>query len=147
MKDGHVKISRVSEDGREMILDVLGPGEVFGELSIIEEGSRNEFAEALDDILICTISKSDFEMMLMQNPNLNFQLAKRIGLRLRKFEEKLSDLAFKDVSKRIIGFLVRHAEEFGKIKQGIVTVKSFLSHQEIAYLKKINEILEKKLGK
>jgi CRP-like cAMP-binding protein len=134
LKEGHVKLSHLHEDGREVILDVLGPGEIFGELSLVDEGERQEIAEALDDVLICTINKRDFEMMLRQNPDLNFELTKRIGLRLLKFEEKINDLVFKDVTKRIMSFLVRYAGDFGKIKGGVVTINAFLSQQEIAYL-------------
>ncbi len=136
LKEGHVKISRVSEDGNELILDIIGPGEIFGELSLVEEESqgRSEIAEALDDVLICTIKRQDFEEMLRKNPELNFKVIKRIGLRLRKIEERVEDLVFKDVSRRIASFLVRYAEEFGTMKSGIITIKSFLSHQEIAFL-------------
>ncbi|TAK55083.1 MAG: Crp/Fnr family transcriptional regulator [Bacteroidetes bacterium] len=134
LKEGHVKLSRIHEDGREIILDVLGPGEILGELSLIEEGGQKELAEALDNVLICTMNKRDFETMVMNNPALNLRLTKWVGLRLRRFEEKMSELAFKDVNKRIISFLIRYAEDFGKIKGGTVTIPSFLSHQEIAYL-------------
>jgi len=135
LKEGHVKISRLAEDGNEIILDVLGPGEVFGELSFsITDEVRGELAQALDDVVICTMKKSDFESLLKMKPELNFELTKRIGLRLRKFEERISDMMFKDVRKRIAGFLVRYAEEFGKMKDGVVTIKMHLSHQEIALL-------------
>ncbi|MBI1804869.1 MAG: Crp/Fnr family transcriptional regulator [Ignavibacteriae bacterium] len=134
LKEGHVKLSRLHEDGREMILDILGPGELFGELSVVEQGGRKEIAETLDDALVCSMSKEDFENMVMNNPLLNLQLTKWMGLRLRRFEEKMSDLAFKDVTKRIISFLVRYADDFGKIRGGTVHISSFLSHQEIAYL-------------
>ncbi len=134
LKEGHVKLYRLHEDGREVILDILGPGEIFGELSMIDQGGRSEAAETLDDVLVCSMSMKDFESMLLHNPGLNLQLTKWIGLRLRRFEEKMSDLAFKDVTKRIISFLVRYAEDFGKMKAGGVHLSSFLSHQEIAFL-------------
>jgi len=134
LKEGHVKLYRLHEDGREVILDVLGPGEIFGELSLSGDGRAEDFASALDDALICTVKKSDFESMLLKSPEMNLRLTRWFGLRLRKFEEKVNDLAFKDVTKRIVGFLVRFAEEFGKIKAGTVTVPAFLSHQDIAYL-------------
>ena len=91
-------------------------------------------AQALDDVLICAVKKQDFEKLMMMNPELNFKITKRIGLRLRKFEERVSDLVFKDVRKRLATFLIDHAEEFGKVKQGIITIKMHLSHQEIAFL-------------
>ncbi|MEX1275986.1 MAG: Crp/Fnr family transcriptional regulator [Bacteroidota bacterium] len=135
LKEGHVKISRLTSDGREVILDVVGPGELFGEISFVrEEESAGELAQALDDVMICTIKKTDFEDLLKMHPDLNFQVTKRIGLRLKKFEERVTDMVFKDVRKRIASFLVRYAEEFGKIKGGIVTIKMHLSHQEIALL-------------
>jgi CRP-like cAMP-binding protein len=135
LKRGHVKISRIHPDGREVILDVVGPGEIFGELALIEEGEQsNEMAQALDDALICTMKIEDFESLMKENPELNMKITKRIGLRLRKFEERVTDLVFKDTKKRIASFLVRYAEEFGNMKQGVVSIKMHLSHQEIALL-------------
>lgn len=134
LKEGHVKISRLSEDGKELILDIIGPGEIFGELSLVEGGGRNEIAEALDVVIVCAMNKADFESILKSNPELNFEVTKRMGLRLRKIEERVTDLVFKDVGGRVTSFLVRYAEEFGKIKGGVVKVHSFLSHQEIAFL-------------
>lgn len=135
LKDGHVKISRLAADGKEVILDVLGPGEIFGELSFSGSGETgSELAQALDEAVICTMKSEDFESLLKMKPELNFEVTKRIGLRLRKFEERISDMLFKDVRKRIAAFLVRSAEEFGKIKGGIITIKMPLSHQEIALL-------------
>ena len=135
LKEGHVKISRISGDGKEMILDVLGPGELFGELSMTEqEGARNEMAQALDEAVICTVRKEDFESMLRSNPGLNVEVTRRVGLRLRKFEERVVDLMFKDVRTRIATFLVRYAEELGKMKSGQITIRMHLSHQDIAFL-------------
>jgi CRP/FNR family cyclic AMP-dependent transcriptional regulator len=134
LKEGHVKLYRLHEDGREVILDILGPGEIFGELSVLDQGERREAAETLDETLVCSMNMKDFEKMLLHNPLLNLQLTKWVGFRLRRFEEKISDLAFKDVTKRIISFLVRYADDFGKIKEGTVQISSSLSHQEISYL-------------
>ncbi len=78
--------------------------------------------------------REDFELLLSQHPQLHVKITKRIGVRLRKFEERLTDLVFKDTKKRLATFLVRNAEEFGKMKSGTITVKIHLSHQEIALL-------------
>lgn len=135
LKEGHVKISQLAEDGKEIILDVLGPGEIFGELSFSGSGDASgELAQALDDAVICTMKKDDFESLLKMKPELNFEVTKRIGLRLKRFQERISEMVFKDVRKRIAAFLVRYAEEFGKMKGGVVTIKMHLSHQEIALL-------------
>ena len=135
LKQGHVKISRMNPEGKEVILDVIGPGELFGELALSEEESpRSEIAETLDEAVICAIKRDDFESLLRMNPDLNLQITKRVGLRLRKIEERVSDLVFKDVKKRIATFLVRYAEEFGKVKHNIVSIRTNLTHQEIAFL-------------
>lgn len=135
LKEGYVKLTRNSPDGKEVILDVIGPGEIFGELSIIDEKeSRNEFAAALNEAVICTIKKSDFEKLASINPSFTLQLTKRIGLRLRKFEERVTDLAFKDVRTRLASLLFRMAKDYGTIHKGIVKIKTNLSHQEIGLL-------------
>lgn len=135
LKQGHVKISRLSEEGKEIILDIIGPGEIFGELSPAGDNeNRNEIAVAIGEVLICTMHRSDFEKMLRKYPELNFRVTKEVGNRLRKVEERVTELVFKDVKKRIASFLVRYAEEFGTIKSGIITIKPPLSHQELGFL-------------
>ncbi len=135
LKEGRVKISRISPEGKEIILDVIGPGELFGELALVDRKSdRDELAVALDDVLICTMRVEDFETMMKKNSDLNMRITKWMGLRLRKFEERIPDLMFKDVNKRIVGFLNKYAQDFGKIKGGVITIKPALSHQDIGYL-------------
>lgn len=135
LKKGHVKISRISEDGKEIILDIIGPGEVFGELLLVDDNeTRNEIATAIGEVLICNMHRSDFEKMLKKYPELNFRVTKEVGARLRKVEERVTELVFKDVKKRIASFLVRYAEDFGTIKSGIITIKPPLSHQELGFL-------------
>ncbi len=135
LKEGRVKISRISPEGQEVILDIIGPGELFGELGIVDpERDRDEIAQAMDDVLICTMRVKDFESMMRENSDLNLRVTKWMGLRLRKFEERIPDLMFKDVNSRVVGFLAKYAEEFGKIKDGVVTIKPTLSHQDIGYL-------------
>ena len=135
LKEGRVKISRISPEGKEIILDVIGPGELFGELALVDRKSdRDELAVALDDVLICTMRVEDFETMMKKNSDLNMRITKWMGLRLRKFEERIPDLMFKDVYKRIVGFLNKYAQDFGKIKGGVITIKPALSHQDIGYL-------------
>jgi CRP-like cAMP-binding protein len=136
LKSGHVKIVRLSPEGREAILDIVGPGEIFGELALTDEPEEEyvEIAEALDEVLICAMSKDDFTEFLKKNPDLNLRMLKLIGLKLRRVESKVEDLIFKNVRERIITFLLRFAEAFGKIKDRQITVPKFLSQDEIAHL-------------
>lgn len=136
LKKGRVKLLRVDPEGEEVLLDILGPGEIFGELLFDddEEERSGEMAIAMDDCLICTFRKEDFFQLLRDNPELSFRITRRIGLRMRKFEQRISDLVFKDVRKRIASFLVQHAEDFGKIKGGVITIRMRLSHQDLGLL-------------
>ena len=76
LKEGHIKLSLLNEDGKEIIIDILGPGEMFGELALVDDEGRKEIAETLDDVMICSISKKDFETLLRQNPELKLRLTK-----------------------------------------------------------------------
>ncbi len=107
LKEGQVKISKLTEDGRQVILDVLGPGEIFGELSLLKDGRpRDEMAETMGEVIICSIPREHIEKALEKNPRAYMEITKRIGIRMRKFEEKLSEMLFKDVRKRIAGFKI-----------------------------------------
>ncbi len=132
--EGHVKLSRLTNEGRPTILDVLCPGEIFGKLLIEGGDIPNEFAEADDDVTVCVISRSNFQALLAQLPEIHFHLAKRVGDRLQEFDEKISDLLFKDSTKRIISFLVRYAMDSGVPRGGQIAIETPLSHQEIAGL-------------
>lgn len=134
LKEGQVKLSRVSDDGREAIIAILKPGEIFGELAITGETNREDSAIAMDEAVICTISKENFEMLLMDNPKLNLKIIKIIGLKLQKVERGLENMIFKDSYSRINYFLVNYAKDYGKKIGDEIFIKSSLTHQDIANL-------------
>ena len=134
VQEGHVKLSRLNDDGRPIILDVLCPGEIFGKLALESGDLTNEFAEAADDVTFCVISRSNFQALLAQVPELHSHLTKQIGNRVQEFEEKIADLVFTDTTRRIINFLVRYGHDFGRSKKGPTTIEKPLSHQEISSL-------------
>jgi CRP-like cAMP-binding protein len=137
LKKGKVKISRMSESGKEMILAILGPGEIFGELSITGQNQREEIAEATEDAVICSVSIADFQRMMEMNPKFNFQITKFIGFRLRKIQSRLENLIFKTAEQRVRFFIKELVEEHGR---QIITspeervVKIRLTHEDIAKL-------------
>ncbi len=114
LKKGKVKISRLSEDGKEVILGILGPGEVFVELSLIDQGKRDEIAIVTENALVCKISTDQFEKMMQQNKALNFQITKFIGLRLKKIQNRLGNIIFKTSEQRIRSFINEMAHDFGR---------------------------------
>ena len=134
LKEGNVKLTRVSDDGKEVITSILKPGEIFGELIITGEANREDTAIAIDEVTICTISKENFETLLIENPELNLRITKLIGLKLQKVERDLESLIFKDSSTRVRNFLVSYADEYGKKIGDEIFIKTNLTHQDIANL-------------
>ena len=134
LKKGRVKLTRTSPEGKEMIMALISPGEIFGESSFLDDGERTDFAIALDDCLICTINKDDFRKFVDENPGLNLHITKLIGLRLKKFSERIEELVFKDAPQRVVSFLLNMAKDNGRQIGSDIYVRPFLKHQDIAEL-------------
>ncbi|MCH7658998.1 MAG: Crp/Fnr family transcriptional regulator [Bacteroidetes bacterium] len=134
LKEGKVKISRISEDGRTTTLQLIGPGEIFGESAILGQERHENFAEVVEDAVICTLSKDLLSEMMERNPGLNRSVTKFIGFRIRKIEARMEDLVFKNARERVITFLKRYISTFGKKLVDGIMVRPFLTHQEIADL-------------
>lgn len=95
LKEGKVKISRVSEDGRSTTLQLIGPGEIFGESAILGQKRHENIAEVVEDAVICTVSKEMFQDFMDRNPRLNRRITKFIGFRMRTIQAHVEDLVFK----------------------------------------------------
>jgi CRP-like cAMP-binding protein len=137
LKKGKVKVSILSPDGREVILAFLGPGEVFGELSLTGQEKREEIAEVTEDAVICRIEIHDFESMMEKNPKFNLQVTKLIGFRLKKIQNRLENLIFKTAEQRVKSFIRETVLEFGREiagdqNQRVVELK--LTQEDIAKL-------------
>ncbi len=134
LKEGKIKISRIHADGRTTTLDLLGPGEIFGESALLGQNTHTNMAEAIEDAVVCTINREMFQQMLDKNPGVNRSINKFIGFRLRKIQAQVEDLVFKNAQERIEAFLKRYATTFGKSMVDGIRVRPFLAHQEIASL-------------
>jgi CRP/FNR family cyclic AMP-dependent transcriptional regulator len=134
LKEGKVKIANFSDEGKEVIKTILQPGEVFGEFSLLNEDRRTDFAQALDKVKVCKMSKANFQALMERYGNFSIGVNKLIGLRLKKIERRLESLFFKDARARVVEFLLDMAEEQGE-KVGFETmIKNHLTHQDIANL-------------
>ncbi|RMD48476.1 MAG: Crp/Fnr family transcriptional regulator [Ignavibacteria bacterium] len=134
LKRGRVKLTRTSPDGKEMILALVNPGEVFGELSILDGEERTDYAIAMDNCLICAISREEFLSFISKRPELNLKITKLIGFKIRKYSEKIEQLIFKDAAQRVITFILDQATNYGKKIGNQLFIKPFLTHQDIAEL-------------
>ncbi|GMR04981.1 MAG: Crp/Fnr family transcriptional regulator [Thermodesulfobacteriota bacterium] len=134
LKEGRIKITHITEDGKELTLDILEPGDIFGELALAGEQERETSAEALEDSFICTIKREDFEDFVGKNPLLSLTITKWIGSRLRRIENRLENLLFQDVRTRILTLFNDLAARYGTDVDEGRKLNIRLSHQEIANL-------------
>ncbi len=134
LKKGRIKIGTYSPEGRQIIKAILGKGEIFGELSLTGEGKRTDFAQALDDSLICALPFTEMEKLMERNSSLGLRVTKLIGLRLRRMERRLKDVIFKDARTRVIDLIKEMAETHGRKVGFEVLVDHNLTHQDIANL-------------
>ena len=134
ISEGRVRIGHYLEDGKEAVSSILTTGEIFGELALAGEEKRRDFAQAMDNTIICPLSIEDLKELMYGNRELSFSLLKLVGLRLMKLERKLELLVFKDARTRIVEFLKDTASWKGK-KVGFETlIPTKLTHKDIASL-------------
>jgi len=101
LQKGRMKITALSEDGHEVVHEILGPGEIFGTTSSLLGIARTTSAQTLETSLLCEIRQKDFESLLTMYPALSLQVLKSVGLRLKKAEAQLLNVICNDVSTRV----------------------------------------------
>jgi CRP/FNR family transcriptional regulator len=101
VQKGRMKITALSEDGQEVVYEIVGPGEIFGDTSTILGIPRSTSAQTLEASLICEIRQKDFESLLTAYPELSLRLLKFLGRRLKKAEDHVLNVICHDVSTRV----------------------------------------------
>lgn len=134
LKRGRVKIANTAPSGKAVTFDILEPGEVFGELEVLQGAPHSTSAEALDDALICVIRRKEFDQYLAMHPNVTIKLTKLIGLRLKKIQRRVEDLVFRDVPARLAHLLSELGKSEGNTSPQGVRLKVNLTHQEMVNL-------------
>lgn len=132
--EGRVKIGSYGETGKEITKAILNPGEVFGELSLIGESKRRDFAFAMEDSDTCILSVGEMKSLMRDHTALNLFIMKILGSRVLEMEQRLESLVFKDSRTRIVEFLKDLADKKGQRVGYEMLVRKFMTHQEIANL-------------
>jgi CRP-like cAMP-binding protein len=130
--EGSVKITRLSDAGREVILAMLGESDFFGEMSLLDGAGRSANVVALEESEVLTLARNDFLDILQQYPKISISLLEELTQRIRKSDQQIESLSLSDVEQRIGITLIRLAEELGTIKQGSVKIKNLPYQQDIA---------------
>jgi CRP-like cAMP-binding protein len=111
LKKGRVQLYRISPNGKKLVVATLGPGTIFGEMSLVGQGMHNTFAEAVDDCLLCVMSRADVERLMSEKPSVAFRFVEALGERVTTLESSLEEIAFKSIPARLASLLLRLADE------------------------------------
>ncbi|MCW3060104.1 MAG: transcriptional regulator, Crp/Fnr family [Capsulimonas sp.] len=131
---GRVKVSRVSEQGREVTLGLIEGSQIFGETGLLAENLPYELmAETLEDSLVCVFRRNDIIAALNETPAAAMEMMKLIADRRSQAEATVADLVFLEVPKRLSKLLLRLNDEYGsKTSRGGTLIKAKFTHQELA---------------
>ena len=132
--DGKLKLGTTSNDGRENLLSILGPGDMFGELSLFDPGPRTATATAVVDSKLLALANDQVIGWVKEHPQVSLQLLGRLAQRLRKANDVLSDLVFADVPGRVAKAIIELGERFGTKKDDGLHVNHELTQEELAQL-------------
>ena len=132
VQSGTIKITRVNDEGKEVILALLGPGEIFGELAILDGEARSANALAQESCKLLAINKQDFLEILKTNFSVSYNLMCELAKRLRKSDQQIEALSLSDAEHRIGVSLLNLAEDMGVIRKGRVTIQNLPFQQDIA---------------
>jgi CRP/FNR family transcriptional regulator len=138
IKSGYIRLGYLDEVGNRAIKDILQPGDFFGQISLEKENLNGEFAQAMrSDVSLCSFTVEKFDALLRKKPQLAVTYSKWIGVRLRRFENRLLNLLQKDAKTRLIHFLEQLLKEAKTRKESgpdEVRIPNYLIHEEIAQL-------------
>ena len=124
LKRGRVDLYRLTNDGRKLVIATLGPHTIFGEMGLIGQRMYGCFAEAVEDCLLCILSRSDMKSLARRNPEVGLLMLAEMERRLQDREAELEAIAFQGLPTRLATLLLREANDLG-------TVEGY-SHQDLA---------------
>ena len=132
IQSGKVKLGRKSPDGRENLLWIAGPADMFGELSIFDPGPRTSSATTVTDVRAVSMDRPMLREWISKRPEIAEQLLRVIARRLRRTNNMLAELIFTDVPGRVARALLQFAQRFGSQEAGLLRVTHDLTQEEIA---------------
>jgi len=132
LKEGRVRLYRLSPEGKSLTTAIIGPGSVFGEMVLLGQGMRESFAEAIDDCIVCTLNRRDVQDILLADPRVARRLIELISQRLIEAERKLEDFAFKSVPERLVSLLLQLSNVDLAQAHGSIILPDRYTHQQLA---------------
>src|SRR5918992_4756877 len=132
LKRGRVRIYRVGSDGREFTLTVVGPGTVFGEMSLTAQRLENAYAEAMDPTIVCKMKRHDLERLVMDKPQVGLKIMSVLSERLSLAEDRMEDIALKEVPARLASCILQLVESEGVVTREGYKIPTRYTHRHLA---------------
>ena len=132
LAEGRIRISSTTPEGKQTILAFVEPGEVFGELALVEHGQREERAEAILNSTVVLIPSSEIRQLMEVSAPLSLGVTKLIGLRRKRVERRLKSLLYRNNRDRLTHLLVELSEQYGNATTEGIELSIRLSHQDLA---------------
>jgi CRP-like cAMP-binding protein len=129
---GRVKISRQSDDGKEVILTILDESDFFGEMAILDGMNRSATVTAIEESELFLIQRTDFLNLLQEHPEISVALLQELTQRLRASDLKIKSLSLKDAEGKVASVILQLADDIGKIKQGKVEIERLPFQHDLA---------------
>lgn len=133
LKRGRVRIFRISPDGRALTTAIITPGTIFGEMLLLGQQMHDNYAEALDEVTVCVMSRADVQRFLLSDARIAARISEILGQRVSQLERRLSDTVFKSVPQRVASTLCLLADEDRRRPFGR-GVQVALTHEQLAAL-------------
>jgi CRP/FNR family transcriptional regulator, cyclic AMP receptor protein len=138
IKTGHIRLGYLDDAGQRITKDILGPGDFFGQITLERTNLNGEFAQAFKDtVSLCSFTIDRFTKLLNSRPDIAVKYSRLIGLRMKRFENRLINILHKDVKARLISFLRQLLQDELKpkfIENQKVIIPNYLTHEEMAHL-------------
>jgi CRP-like cAMP-binding protein len=129
---GRIKICHSTPQGKQSIIGFVDPGEIFGELALLDNSPRENLAQAAEKTVLVMIPRTDLLAIVQKYPAIVLGVTKLIGLRRQRVERRLRNLLFRSNRDRVIHLLLELAEKYGQRTNDGIELKIRLSHQEMA---------------
>src|SRR5512140_1767085 len=129
---GKVKIVRMDDDGREVILSILGESDFFGEMAILDGLARSASVVAITKTELIMIHRRDILKLIADYPPVAIALLRELTMRLRKADAQIKSLSLKDAAGRVANVIIQLADDIGKIRHGRVEIEELPLQQDLA---------------
>jgi CRP/FNR family transcriptional regulator len=136
VKEGFVKIGYHDREGNEVIKEIIGAGDIFGQITLEEKSGEGEFAQAYKaDVSLCMFRQHEFSALLEQKPQLAIRYSRQVGNKLNRLENWMINLLHRDVKSRLLYFMYTLLQQFPQhIIENRFKIQNFLTHDDVARL-------------